>query len=237
MRKLQGNGFYYVVMEHESVNIAGKSGSSDMARTKTSKQWLKEHFDDAYVKRSQEAGYRSRASFKLLEILEKEQLIKSGMTVVDLGAAPGGWAQVAASMVGTRGRVIASDILPVEPIPGVEFIQGDFTEEAVLESLLQAMQGRLADLVLSDMAPNMSGMKEIDQPRAMYLAELALELARSVLAPGAYFLVKVFHGEGLVEYQAQLRESFDSVKVRKPAASRARSSEIYLLAGGFGPVA
>lgn len=204
-----------------------------MPRTKTSKQWLKEHFDDAYVKRSQEAGYRSRASFKLLEIQEKDQFIRQGMTVVDLGAAPGGWSQVAAALVGLKGKVLASDILKVDPLPGVEFIQGDFTETIVLESLLQAMQGKLADLVLSDMAPNMSGMKDIDQPQMMHLAELALEFARSVLAPGAYFLVKVFHGAGLAAYQAELRTSFATVKVRKPAASRARSSEIYLLAGGF----
>jgi len=208
-----------------------------MARSKTSKQWLKEHFDDAYVKRSQEEGYRSRASFKLLEIQEKDRLIKPGMTVIDLGAAPGGWAQVAAKLAGPKGHVLASDILPVEPLPGVEFIQGDFTEEAVLQRLLHAMRGRLADLVISDMAPNMTGMKEIDQPRVMYLAELALDLARSVLAPGAYFLVKVFHGEGLTAYQAQLRDTFETVKVRKPEASRARSSEIYLLAGGFRPEA
>lgn len=204
-----------------------------MNRSKTSKQWLKEHFEDEYVKRSKEAGYRSRASFKLLEIQEKERLIKPGMTVVDLGAAPGGWAQVAASLVGPKGHVLASDILPVDPIPGVEFIQGDFTEDAVLEQLLAAMGGRRADLVLSDMAPNMSGMKDIDQPRVMYLAELALDMAKSVLAPGAYLLVKVFHGEGLDAYKAQLRDSFEVVKVRKPAASRARSSEIYLLASGF----
>lgn len=206
-----------------------------MPRTKSSKQWLKEHFDDEYVKRSQEAGYRSRSSFKLLEIQEKDHLIKAGMTVIDLGAAPGGWAQVAAKLVGAKGRVIASDILPVDPIPGVEFIQGDFTDEAVLGRLLHAMQGRLADLVLSDMAPNMSGVKDIDQPRVMLLADLALDLARSVLSPGAYFLVKVFHGEGLAEFQAQLRDCFEFVKVRKPAASRARSSEIYLLASGFRP--
>lgn len=204
-----------------------------MARTKTSKQWLKEHFDDAYVKRSQEAGYRSRASFKLLELQEKDRIIRPGMTVVDLGAAPGGWAQVAAALVGPKGRVLASDILAMDPIPGVEFIQGDFTEVYVLESLLNAMQGQRADLVLSDLAPNMSGMKDIDQPRMIHLAELALELARSVLAPKASVLVKVFHGAGLAEFQAELRSSFASVKVRKPAASRARSSEIYLLAEGF----
>lgn len=206
-----------------------------MPKTKSSKQWLKEHFEDEYVKRSQEAGYRSRASFKLLEIQEKDHLIKTGMTVIDLGAAPGGWAQVASKLVGAKGRVIASDILPIDPIPGVEFIQGDFTDEAVLQLLLQAMQGGLADLVLSDMAPNMSGVKDIDQPRVMHLADLALDLARSVLSPGAYFIVKVFHGEGLTDFQSQLRESFEFVKVRKPAASRARSSEIYLLAGGFRP--
>lgn len=231
--EFRGSEFYYVEYEHERTDVESSGQGRRMARTKTSKQWLKEHFDDAYVKRSQEAGYRSRASFKLLEIQEKDNLINPGMTVIDLGAAPGGWAQVAASLVGARGRVLASDILPVEPLPGVEFVQGDFTEAAVLERLLQSMQGKLADLVLSDMAPNMSGMKDIDQPRVMHLAELALDLARSVLAPGAYFLVKVFHGEGLVEYQAELRDSFESVKVRKPAASRARSSEIYLLASGF----
>lgn len=204
-----------------------------MARTKTSKQWLKEHFDDEYVKRSQELGYRSRASFKLLEIQDKDRLIRPGMTVIDLGAAPGGWSQVAAALVGPKGRVLASDILPVDPLPGVEFIQGDFTEESVLARLLDSMGGAHADLVISDMAPNMSGMKDVDQPRVMHLAELALDLARSVLAPEAYFLVKVFHGEGLEAFQVDLRSSFDKVRVRKPAASRARSSEIYLLAEGF----
>lgn len=204
-----------------------------MARTKTSKQWLKEHFEDEYVKRSREEGYRSRASFKLLEIQEKDHLLKPGMTVIDLGAAPGGWSQVAARLVGAKGKVLASDILPMEPLPGVEFIRGDFTEEAVLASLLESMGGARADLVISDMAPNMSGMKGVDQPRVMYLAELALDLARSVLAENAYFLVKVFHGEGLEAFQNGLRDSFKKVKVRKPAASRARSSEIYLLAEGF----
>lgn len=204
-----------------------------MPRSKTSKQWLKEHFDDAYVKLSQEQGYRSRASFKLLEIQESDRFIKPGMTVVDLGAAPGGWSQVAAKLVGAKGKVIASDILPVDPIPGVDFLQGDFTEQSVLDSLLLRMDGGFADLVISDMAPNMSGVKGVDQPRAMYLAELALDLGRSILAPGAYFLVKVFHGEGLKAFQGELRDSFSSVKVRKPKASRARSSEIYLLAGGF----
>ena len=204
-----------------------------MAQSKTSKQWLKEHFDDEYVRKSQEDGLRSRASYKLLEIQEKDKLIERGMTVVDLGAAPGGWSQVAADLVGDKGRVIASDILPIDFLTGVEFLQGDFTEQAVLDQLLGMLPEGGADLVMSDMAPNMSGMRDIDQPRMMYLAELALDLARSVLRPGAYFLVKVFHGEGLREFEAQLKIDFASIKVRKPKASRARSSEIYLLAAGF----
>ena len=204
-----------------------------MAQSKTSKQWLKEHFDDEYVRKSQEDGLRSRASYKLLEIQEKDKLIERGMTVVDLGAAPGGWSQVAADLVGDKGRVIASDILPIDFLAGVEFLQCDFTEQAVLDQLLGMLPEGGADLVMSDMAPNMSGMRDIDQPRMMYLAELALDLARSVLRPGAYFLVKVFHGEGLREFEAQLKADFASIKVRKPKASRARSSEVYLLAAGF----
>lgn len=204
-----------------------------MAQSKTSKQWLKEHFDDEYVRRCQEDGLRSRASYKLLEIQEQDKLIERGMTVVDLGAAPGGWSQVAADLVGGKGRVIASDILPIDFLAGVEFLQGDFTERAVLDQLLGMLPEDGADLVMSDMAPNMSGIRDIDQPRMMYLAELALDLARSVLRPGAYFLVKVFHGEGLREFETQLKTDFASLKVRKPKASRARSSEIYLLAGGF----
>lgn len=204
-----------------------------MAQSKTSKGWLKEHFDDEYVRRSQEDGLRSRASYKLLEIQEKDKLIKRGMTVVDLGAAPGGWSQVAANLVGDTGRVVASDILPIDHLAGVEFLQGDFTEQGVLDQLLEMLPEGGADLVMSDMAPNMSGMRDIDQPKMMYLAELALDLARSVLRPGAYFLVKVFHGEGLKEFETQLKANFASLKVRKPKASRARSSEIYLLASGF----
>ena len=160
-----------------------------MSRSKSSKQWLKEHFDDAYVKRSQEEGYRSRAVYKLLEIQDKEGIIKAGMTVVDLGAAPGGWSQVVADLVGGQGNVIASDILPMEGLAGVEFLQGDFTEDAVFKQLLSMLPEEGADLVLSDMAPNMSGMRDIDQPRAIHLAELALDMARSILKPGAYFLV------------------------------------------------
>ena len=204
-----------------------------MGRSKTSKQWLKEHFDDVYVRRAKEEGYRSRASFKLLEIQEQDKLIRQGMTIVDLGAAPGGWSQVAANLAGEKGQVIASDILPIDSLPGVEFLQGDFTEDAVLERLVELLKDRQADLVISDMAPNMSGMKDIDLPRVMYLAELALDLARTVLKPDANFLVKVFHGEGYEELQKALKISFNSVKVRKPKASRARSSEIYLVAADF----
>ena len=204
-----------------------------MTRSKSSKQWLKEHFDDDYVRRSQEQGYRSRASFKLLEMQEKDQLIRPGMTVVDLGAAPGGWSQVASELVGDRGRVVATDILPMDGIAGVDFIQGDFTEESVLQQVLETVGEGGIDLVISDMAPNISGMKEIDQPRSMYLAELALDLARSILDPGAYFVVKVFQGAGYPEFQRDMQSSFASVKTRKPKASRARSAEVYLLGSEF----
>jgi|TARA_B110000438_G_scaffold275728_1_gene296902 23S rRNA (uridine2552-2'-O)-methyltransferase len=204
-----------------------------MARSKTSKSWLKEHFDDPYVKRSKEEGYRSRASFKLLELQEKDGFIEAGMTVVDLGAAPGGWSQVAAKIVGHKGKVIASDILPMDSLAGVEFVQGDFTDETVLSEVLARLDDIRADLVISDMAPNMSGVRDIDQPQAMCLAELALEMAKVVLKPGAALLMKVFHGEGLDALQKELKLSFNTVKVRKPKASRARSSEIYLLSAGF----
>ena len=204
-----------------------------MARSKSSKQWLKEHFDDDYVRRSQEQGYRSRASFKLLEMQEKDQLIRPGMTVVDLGAAPGGWSQVASELVGDGGRVVATDILPMGGIAGVDFIQGDFTEELVLQQVLDTVGESGIDLVISDMAPNISGMKDIDQPRSMYLAELALDLARSILDPGAYFVVKAFQGAGFPEFQRDMQTSFASVKTRIPKASRARSSEVCLLGSEF----
>ena len=206
-----------------------------MARSPSSKQWLKEHFDDEYVRRSQEDGYRSRASYKLLEIQDKDKLIRRGMKVVDLGAAPGGWSQVAADLVGDDGSVIACDLLAMDSIAGVQFIRGDFTEEAVLAEILAAIGDEGADLVISDMAPNISGMKDIDQPRVMYLAELALDLARSVLKPGSYFLVKVFQGEGFDQLQREMRSSFKTVKTRKPKASRARSREVYLLGSQFDP--
>jgi len=204
-----------------------------MPRSKTSKKWLKDHFDDVYVKKSKEEGYRSRASYKLLEIQRRDMLFKSGMTVLDLGAAPGGWSQVAAELVGERGRVLASDILPMDSIANVEFVQGNFAERQVLDELLNRLSGARADLVISDMAPNMSGIKDIDQPQVMYLAELALDMTKSVLKPGAYFLVKVFQGEGFESFRQELRKNFDTVKTRKPKASRPKSHEIYLLAGDY----
>lgn len=204
-----------------------------MARSKTSKGWLKEHFNDQYVKQSQQDGYRSRASYKLVELDEKDKLFRRGMTVVDLGAAPGGWCQVAARHVGDNGRVIASDILPMDSLAGVEFIQGDFTENEVFEQIMDAMGPEKADLVISDMAPNMSGMADVDQPRAMYLVELALDMARETLKKDGVFVAKVFQGEGFDTYVKDAKQSFKSVVVRKPGASRARSREVYVVAKGF----
>lgn len=204
-----------------------------MARSKSSNRWLDEHFSDPYVKLSQKDGYRSRASYKLIELDKKDKLFKPGMSVVDLGSAPGGWSQVAADRVGDKGMVLASDILPMDSIAGVEFIQGDFTEEAVLEQLLAALGGQKADLVISDMAPNMSGMNAVDQPAAIYLVELALDMARQVLKPGGHFVAKVFHGEGFDPLLQDTRDAFTKVAVRKPDASRARSREVYLVARGF----
>jgi 23S rRNA (uridine2552-2'-O)-methyltransferase len=203
------------------------------SRSKSSGRWLQEHFDDEYVKKSQKDGYRSRAVYKLLEIDEKDHLLKPGMTVVDLGAAPGSWSEVAAQRVGEKGRVIALDILPMDSLPGVTFIQGDFREEGPYNALLEALGDSPVDLVMSDMAPNISGMKAVDQPRAMYLAELALELARKVLKPGGDLLVKAFNGEGIDAYKQELRKDFNKLIVRKPRASRPRSPEIYLLARGY----
>ncbi len=204
-----------------------------MARSKSSNRWLDEHFKDPYVKQSQKDGYRSRASYKLIELDKKDKLLKPGMSVVDLGSAPGGWSQVAAERVGDKGMVLASDILPMDSIAGVEFIQGDFTEESVLEQLLAALGAHKADLVISDMAPNMSGMNAVDQPAAIYLVELALDMARQVLKPGGHFVAKVFHGEGFDPLLQEARDAFTKVAVRKPDASRARSREVYLVARGF----
>jgi 23S rRNA (uridine2552-2'-O)-methyltransferase len=204
-----------------------------VGRSRSSGRWLREHFDDPYVKEAQKQGYRSRASFKLLEIQEKDRLIRPGMTVVDLGSAPGGWSQVAVALVGHHGRVIASDILPMDTLAGVDFIHGDFTEESVLAEILAVLGERKADLVISDMAPNMSGMAGVDQPRAMYLVELASEMAAQVLKPDGAFLTKVFHGEGFDELLKVLKGRYKKVSTRKPQASRARSREVYLLAQGF----
>jgi len=204
-----------------------------VARSKTSPRWLKEHFDDPYVKMAQRDGYRSRASYKLLEIQEKDRILRPGMTVVDLGAAPGGWSQVTSRLIGDKGRLIASDILPMDSIPDVTFIQGDFTEDGVFEQILGAIDDKPVDLVISDMAPNMSGVKSADQPRAMYLCELALDLAGRVLRPGGDFLIKIFQGEGFDEYHKAVREQFDRVLMRKPQSSRDRSREQYLLARGY----
>ena len=203
-----------------------------MPRTKSSRRWLKEHFDDEFVKRAQQEGYRSRAVYKLQEIQEKDRLLRSGMTVVDLGAAPGGWTQYAANIVGPKGRVVASDILPMDPIPGVTVIEGDFREPEVLEMLLTVIGEGGADLVMSDMAPNISGVDAVDQPRAMYLAELAADLARTVLKPGGDFLVKLFQGAEFDHYVRTLRREFDKVSIRKPRASRPRSREVYAVARG-----
>lgn len=218
---------------------SGKSGarrrqqSSSAGRSKSSAGWLDEHFKDPYVKQSQIDGYRSRASYKLLELNRKDQLMGPGSTVVDLGAAPGGWSQVAAELVGDQGVVIASDILPMDNIAGVDFVLGDFTENEVFEEILSAIGGRPVNLVISDMAPNMSGVAAIDQPSAMYLVELALDMARQVLAPGGHLVTKVFHGEGFDPFMADAKTSFRQVLTRKPAASRARSRETYLVAKGF----
>ncbi len=204
-----------------------------MSRSKSSRRWLDEHHRDPFVRAAQQAGYRSRAVFKLRELDERHGLLRPGMTVLDLGAAPGGWSQYAAERLAGRGRIVASDILPMEPLPGVEFVQGDFREQAVFEALLAALDGQPVDLVFSDMAPNMSGMDAVDQPRAMYLAELALDLATRVLAPRGTFLVKLFQGEGFDAFVRDLRQRFQNVSVRKPKASRPRSREVYALARHF----
>jgi 23S rRNA (uridine2552-2'-O)-methyltransferase len=200
-----------------------------MAKSKSSRRWLAEHFDDQYVKMAQQQGLRSRAAFKLMELDKKYQLLRKGMRVVDLGSAPGSWTQVVKTALGDSGQVIALDILPMDPLQGVTFIQGDFTEDEPLALLEDTLNGQHVDLVLSDMAPNMSGMGAVDQPRAMYLAELALSFAEKWLEPGGSFVVKIFHGEGFDEYVKQTRSLFEKVQVRKPSASRPRSREVYLL--------
>ena len=204
-----------------------------MPRTKSSQRWLARNAKDKYVKRARQEGARSRAIYKLEEIDRRDHLLHPGMTVVDLGAAPGGWSQYVKSRVGDSGRVLALDILPMEPIVGVEFIEGDFTEPPVLDLLVQRLQGKPVDLVISDMAPNMSGVASVDQARSMNLAELALEFSDKSLKPGGSLLIKTFQGAGFNEFYAQLRHRFEKLATRKPSASRAESKEIYLLGRGF----
>jgi len=222
-----------------AAHCTGNTVELKMSKSKSSKNWLKEHEDDAWVQRSRMDGYRSRASYKLLEIQRSDKLIKPGMTVVDLGSAPGGWSQVAVKLVGRKGKVIASDILEMEPVPGVAFVPGDFTEEACFNDILAQIEGRgegetrCVDLVISDMAPNLSGMAAIDQPKSMYLVELALDFARTTLVPGGAFLTKVFQGDGFETLLRDLREEFTQVVSKKPDSSRSRSKEIYLLAKGY----
>jgi 23S rRNA (uridine2552-2'-O)-methyltransferase len=203
-----------------------------MARSKSSSRWLKEHFSDPFVKRAQSEGWRSRAVFKLEELLERDRLLRPGMTVVDLGAAPGGWSQMLRERMGDTGRIVALDILPMQSIAGVELITGDFREEAVVQQLRATLQGAVVDLVLSDMAPNMSGVDSADQARAMHLAELAQEFAAVHLRCGGAFVVKLFQGRGFDEYLKNLRKAYERVSMRKPKASRARSAEVYAMAIG-----
>ncbi|MDD2738925.1 MAG: 23S rRNA (uridine(2552)-2'-O)-methyltransferase RlmE [Methylomonas lenta] len=204
-----------------------------MARTKSSQQWMQEHFQDEYVKKAQALGYRSRAVFKLIEIQEKDKIIRPGINVVDLGAAPGGWSEYVRKIAGKNDKVIALDLLDIEPIAGVDFIQGDFREEEVLQKLYKVLDDEPVHLLLSDMAPNISGNKEVDQPRAIYLGELALDAAQSILVKGGTFLIKMFQGAGFDAYHNQVKQQFSSVVIRKPKASRARSNEVYILAKGF----
>ena len=208
-----------------------------MAKSKSSNAWLQEHFDDEYVKKAQQAGYRSRAVYKLEEIQQKDQLIKPNMKVIDLGAAPGGWSQYTSKLVGKNGQVIASDILDIDPLPFVEFIKGDFTEASVLDKILAVLskddKNKKLDVVISDMAPNISGVESIDLPRSIYLCELALELASEVLKPNGSLLVKLFQGQGSDQYLRDVRTRFKQVKIRKPKASRARSKEVYVIAKNF----
>lgn len=199
-------------------------------RSDSSRRWLDEHFNDPYVKQARQEGYRSRAVYKLLEIQQRDRLLKPGMTVVDLGAAPGGWSQLAVKLVKPKGKVIALDILPMEEIEGVEFILGDFSDDTVADNLLERLSGERVDWVISDIAPNMSGNHSIDMPRSVYLAELALDFAMKVLSPEGGFLLKLFQGEGFDAFLADVKKKFKKTVIRKPKASRSRSREVYILA-------
>jgi 23S rRNA (uridine2552-2'-O)-methyltransferase len=204
-----------------------------MARSKSSHRWLQEHVNDPYVKQAQKDGYRSRSSYKLIELNEKDRLLRPGMLIVDLGSAPGGWSQVAGRIVGEKGRVIATDILPMDPVYNVDFIQGDFTEESVFNEILEKLGDRKPDLIISDIAPNISGIDSADQASSMYLVELALDMVRKVLKPKGNFIAKIFQGTGSDAYLKEVRKSFEKVTIRKPAASRPRSREVYMVAKGF----
>ena len=204
-----------------------------MSRSRSSKRWLKEHHDDAFVRRARDEGQRSRAVYKLDDIQRRDRVLAAGQVVVDLGAAPGGWSEYARAQVGDRGRVIALDLLPMAAVAGVEFIQGDFTEQETFERLLRRLGEDRVDLVLSDMAPNLSGMDSVDQPRAMHLAELAFDFARATLVPGGSLVVKLFQGQGFDDLLRDWRAAFDTLRTRKPPASRARSNEIYAVCRGL----
>ena len=201
-----------------------------VAKKGSSRRWMHEHLTDEYVKKAQKEGYRSRAAYKLLEIIEKNQIINKGDKILDLGAAPGSWSQVAAKIVGKSGQVIASDILSIEEISGVNFLQGDFTKQSVYDELITLTKGSSIDIVLSDMAPNMSGQLSVDQPKSIYLAELAIDLAVKTLSKNGYFIVKIFQGDGFDDYVKNARKIFKKVSIIKPKASRPRSKEVYLLA-------
>lgn len=194
---------------------------------------MQEHFQDEYVKKAQALGYRSRAVFKLIEIQEKDKIIRPGINIVDLGAAPGGWSEYARKLIGKNDKIIALDLLEIEPITGVDFIQGDFREDEVLEKLYKVLDEEPVHLLLSDMAPNMSGSREVDQPRSIYLGDLALDAAHKILVKGGTFLIKMFQGAGFDDYHNQVKQHFASVVIRKPKASRPRSNEVYILAKGF----
>jgi 23S rRNA (uridine2552-2'-O)-methyltransferase len=204
-----------------------------MPRSKSSSTWLQRHVSDPFVKKAQLEGYRSRSAYKLTELNEKDRLIKPGMRIMDLGSAPGGWSQVAGKLVGTKGRVLATDILPMEPLKNVDFIQGDFTDEAIVKQLLDWLGGGKFDLIISDIAPNITGIDSADQASSMYFLELALDTVKQTLKPGATFVAKMFQGSGSDDYIKELRTSFEKVLIRKPAASRAESREVYIVAKGF----
>jgi 23S rRNA (uridine2552-2'-O)-methyltransferase len=204
-----------------------------MARTKSSAGWMQRHVSDPYVKQAQKEGYRSRSAYKLIELNEKDKLIRPGMRILDLGSAPGGWSQVAGKLVGAKGRVLATDILPMDGLTNVDFIQGDFTDENIVQQLLGWLGGGRFDLVISDIAPNITGIASADQAGSIYLLELALDTVQKTLKPGATFVAKMFQGSGSDQYLKELRKHFAKVAIRKPAASRKESREVYLVATGF----